>query len=208
MYVPRAFQADSAEVEAFLADVAFALLVTVGDGKPVATHLPVEYVRESGERAWIYGHLARRNPQWRDLEDRGEALVVAQGAHGYVSPAWYHERDVPTWNYQAVHVYGVPEFLDERAFRAMLEHLVSRHESRRDDPVRLSDYPEAFIESQMRGAVGFRLRVTRIEGAFKLSQNKSEADRLGVRRGLEREGPADLADAMGGRSEPGSGRSD
>lgn len=196
MYVPRAFRIGRDEAERFLSHVEFAQLVTVRDGLPVATHLPVEFVRESGARSWIYGHVARANPQWHDLETGATALVIALGDHGYVSPAWYRKPDVPTWNYRAVHVYGTPELLDRNAFYAMLERLVDRHENRRREPVSLRDYPAGMIEAQMRAAVGFRLRVTRLEGASKLSQNKSGGDRAGVATGLRREGNAALADAM------------
>lgn len=196
MYVPRAFEAGHREAERFLAAVEFAQLITVREGMPVATHLPVEYVRDGAKRCWIYGHLARRNPQWRDLQNGDTALLITQGHHGYVSPAWYGETDVPTWNYQAVHVYGDPELLGAEAFRAMLERLTARHERGRREPVDLSDYPAGMVEAQMRAAVGFRLRVTRIEGAFKLSQNKSAADRGRVADGLRRDGNEGLADAV------------
>lgn len=196
MYVPRAFRIGRDEAERFLARVEFAQLVTVRDGLPAATHLPVEFVRDGDSRGWIYGHLARGNPQWRDLETGATALLIAQGDHGYVSPAWYQKRDVPTWNYRAVHVYGTPELLDRDAFHAMLERLVARHENRRRQPVRLRDYPPDMIEAQMRAAVGFRLGITRLEGASKLSQNKSREDRAGVVAGLRRAGNDALADAV------------
>jgi transcriptional regulator len=196
MYVPRAFRIDRDEAERFLAGVEFAQLVTVREGLPVATHLPVEFVRDPDEGSWIYGHVARGNPQWRDLATGATALLIAQGDHGYISPAWYEQMDVPTWNYRAVHVYGTPELLDDGAFRGMLERLVARHENRRRNPVRLRDYPPGMIETQMRAAVGFRLGITRLEGAFKLSQNKGEADRDGVVSGLRQAGNTGLADAM------------
>ena len=206
MYVPGAFAVDPAEAKRFMETVEFAQLVTVRDGVPVATHLPVEFLVDSDNCSWIYSHMARGNPQWRDFDPEREALLIAQGRHGYISPAWYEKRDVPTWNYRAAHVYGVPEQLDDGDFRAMLERLVARHESGRPDPVALDDYPAGMIEAQMRAAVGFRLRVTRIEAAFKLSQNKPGPDYRGVLEGLRREGREDLARIMRSAPTRGGGR--
>jgi transcriptional regulator len=133
--------------------------------------------------------VSRANPQWQ-TPVIGEALVTFAGPDAYVTPSWYaakreHGKVVPTWNYLAVHAYGPIEFFhDTERLRESVTRLTSLHEGEREQPWAVADAPEAFIVSQLKGIVGFRLQVTRLEGKRKLSQNRSEADRVGVRDGL------------------------
>lgn len=202
MYRPR-FNAvdDEDEIRAFVADVASAELVTVAsDGYPVATLLPVLW---EGDR--VIAHLARANPQWKDLAPDAPALLVVGGPQAYVSPTWYaakaeHGRVVPTWNYSAVHLTGtVRVHEDPEWLREAVTALTRRHEQHRAEPWSVTDAPASYVDGQLRGIVGIEVRVERVEAKAKLSQNRSEADRLGVVRGLEGEpgpGPAAVADRM------------
>lgn len=143
----------------------------------------------------LYGHVARANPQWK-TPPIGEALVLFAGADAYITPSWYaakaeHGKVVPTWNYEAVHAYGTAEFFDDPArLRDAVTRLTALYEAPRAAPWAVSDAPEAFVAAQMRGIVGVRLPISRIEGKRKMSQNRSEADRAGVAAGLAESGRA------------------
>ena len=190
MYVPTAFQDDDpAGIAASLAAARLATLVTATPEGLVATPLPLFFDAGEGGHGVLYGHVARANPQWR-LPVLGEALALFSGPDAYVSPSWYagkaeHGKVVPTWNYVAVHAYGPVEFFEEaERLRAVVSRLTDLHEAGRARPWAVGDAPEAYIAAQLRGIVGVRLAITRIEGKRKLSQNRSEADRLGVATGL------------------------
>jgi transcriptional regulator len=178
MYIPTAFRADDRAALYDLIDRnGFATLVTAVDGAPFATHLPLLLDRDRGV---LLGHVARANPHWRALDGSAESLVIFQGPHAYVSPSWYATSPaVPTWNYVSVHVYGVPRLLDEAGLRDMLGRLVSQYESGRERPWTM-DQPADYLRKMLQGIVGIAVPVTRIEGKFKLSQNRSAEDRAGV----------------------------
>lgn len=191
MYVPKYFEpADPHEAEALLADSAMGLLVTAPDGLPVATHVPIEYRKGDDDTdAQLLGHMARANEQWRHLEDGVQALMIVQGPDAYISPGWYTRLDVPTWDYQAVHVYGEPALIpDGEALRAMLARLVARHEGKRSNPIRFEDYDPAFVDEEIQGMVGFRLRIQRVEASFKLSQNRAPDEQERIIDALEARG--------------------
>lgn len=207
MYVPKAFAVNEPdELQRMIADSRLALLVTHGERGLLASHLPVLLVPDEGELGTLYGHFARANPQWRELAAGGEALLVFQGDEAYVSPSFYpskaeHGKVVPTWNYQAVHAYGRAEVFDERErLLALVSALSERHEQGRERPWAVADAPSEYIEPMLRAIVGFALPIARLEGARKLSQNKSAADFAGVRDGLAaspRDGERRLAEHMG-----------
>ncbi len=197
MYVPEAFALSGrAAVHQVLRDFNFALLVSTGEGGLTATHLPFLLDPEAGTRGTLLGHMARANPQWRDFEaataNGREVLVVFAGPHGYVSPNWYGDGPaVPTWNYQAVHVYGVPGVVGDPArVRQIVERLVSHHEQGSGDPWRLDSQDGSYVDRMLRGIVAFEVPISRIDAKAKLSQNRSADDRAGVIAGLERSGRA------------------
>ncbi len=197
MYVPEPFRLeDRAAVADILARYDFALLVTARGDAPQASHLPILFDPDRGAQGALQGHLARANPQARDLErlaaEGGEALVVFQGPHAYVSPTWYGTAPaVPTWNYVAIHVYGTPRLVDQPAHvRDMLERLVETHESGLPDPWSLDSQDESFIARMMRGIVAFEIPVRRLEAKAKLNQNKAPAERAGAVAGLRASGGA------------------
>lgn len=190
MYTPPAFRIeDGAEIAAWIRAARLAILVSTGaDGQPMATHLPL-LLSEDG--AVIEGHLARANPQWRGLT---RALAIFPGPEAYVSPSWYpskaeHGRVVPTWNYVAVHAEGPVELVEEPGpLHALVDRLTRAHEARRPEPWAVSDAPEPFVASQLKGIVGIRLTIERVVGKKKMSQNRSAADQAGVAAGLAAEG--------------------
>ena len=190
MYIPG-FNAikDEASIRAMVAAARSGWLVTIGpDGVPLATLLPIMW---RGER--VIMHMARANQQWTTLQPDAPALVIVGGAEAYVSPSWYaakadHGRVVPTWNYSAVHVTGTVTVHEDSAWlRQAVTELTDTREAGRTHPWQVSDAPEPYVEGQLRAIVGLELKVTRVEGKAKLSQNRSEADRRGVVRGLEAE---------------------
>ncbi|HIQ43987.1 MAG TPA: FMN-binding negative transcriptional regulator [Pseudomonas oleovorans] len=191
MYCPSAFrQDDLATLHQQIQASGLALLSSAGEQGLQASHLPLLLEPHEGEFGTLYGHFARANPHWRDLATGTEALVVFSGADGYVHPGWYpakaeHGKVVPTWNYIAVHAWGQAEVFDdpERLLR-LVSRLSERHEQGRARPWAVSDAPRAYIDAMLRAIVGFALPIRRIEGKWKLSQNRSASDQAGVRAGL------------------------
>lgn len=190
MYVPPAFREDDlAALHATMRETRLANFVTATDEGLVATPLPLFLVPEEGPCGTLYGHLARANPQWK-LPMRGDAMALFMGPDAYVSPSWYpskreHGKVVPTWNYVAVHAYGPAEFFEDAdRLLGIVTRLTDLHERPRADPWAVTDAPPSFIRAQLKGIVGLRLPITRLEGKRKMSQNRSAADRAGVAAGL------------------------
>lgn len=171
-------------------DTRLAVLVSHGEQGLLATHLPVLLTPHEGQYGTVYAHLARANPQWQALAQGGEALLVFAGADAYVSPSYYpskaeHHKVVPTWNYLAVHAYGPVEvFHDAPLLLELVSRLSDRHEQGRAEPWKVSDAPRDYIDGMLRAIVGIRVPITRLQGARKLSQNRSAEDIRGVREGL------------------------
>ena len=206
LYQPPAFREERPEVlQGLIRSARLAMLVSNGpDGVPDVTHLPLLLVEEDGAEALI-GHVARGNPHWRRLADAGRAVAVFQGVEAYVSPNWYpskaeHHKVVPTWNYEAVHAEGPVEIVeDAERLHDFVARLTAAREAAQPRPWSVADAPAAFVAGQLRGIVGFSLRVERLVGKRKLSQNRAPADRDGAIAGLEASGDArdqDAASAM------------
>jgi transcriptional regulator len=197
VYVPRHFEAsDVAWCHALIRREPFAILAAADEaGVPFATHLPVVLDATRGPLGTLVAHVARPNPQWRHFGPGRPVLVIFAGPHAYVSPSWYgHHPSVPTWNYVAVHAYGVPQLVEEPArVRACLERLVHLFEDGRPAPWRMDGLPAAYLESMMRGIVAFEIPIDRLEGKAKLSQNRPADDRARVRAALA----ADPEDPLG-----------
>ena len=191
MYTPRAFALDDLpEIQQLIQHTRLAQLVTVGEQGLQASHLPLLLNPDEGAHGTLYGHLAKANPQWRDLQNGSQALVIFAGAEAYVSPGFYpakaeHGKVVPTWNYIAVHAYGKAEvFTDAERLLALVSALTDRHEGNRAQPWKVSDAPADYIDGMLKAIVGFALPIERLIGKRKLSQNRSAADIAGVRDGL------------------------
>jgi transcriptional regulator len=191
MYTSRAFALDDLpQIQQLIQHTRLAQLVTVGEDGLQASHLPLLLNPDEGPNGTLYGHLAKANPQWRELQNGSEALVIFAGADAYISPAFYpakaeHGKVVPTWNYIAVHAYGKAEvFSDAERLLKVVTALTERHESGRAQPWAVSDAPADYIDGMLKAIVGFALPIERVIGKHKLSQNRSAADMAGVREGL------------------------
>jgi len=198
MYLPGHYAITDRDRLAFvLTENPFAILTTSnGLGVPYATHLPLLYRRDQGELGTLAGHMARANPQWKGFDGSKTALAVFQGPHGYVSPRWYVDRkSAPTWNYVAVHLYGVPKVIEGDAARAVIEEQVRAFEPAKEG-WSMTDAPADYVAGMLRGLVAFEMPVSRIEHKEKLGQNRAATDVAGAARALRVEGNTALADLM------------
>ncbi len=190
MYIPKSFREDNVTVlHPLMQTYSFATLVTQHDGAPYATHFPLTLCPEEGPYGMLIEYMARANPQWRDFDSEQEVLVIFQGPHTYVSPSWYTvQSSVPTWNYAAVHAYGVPHLIeDEAELYTALQLLVQTYEETREQPWTLNG-PDDFLRKMMKAIVGFSIPITCLEGKDKLSQNRSPEDQEQVVQQLADQG--------------------
>lgn len=197
MYVPRRYQVTDPEtIDAFVRAHGFGLLVTARDGVPTATHVPIELLDSAPGRV-LEGHVARANPHWQAVADGDPALAVFLGPHTYVSSSWYDHENVPTWNYQAVHMSGPIALVEDPAeLLAMVRRLARHYEpaGAASGGFDVDAMTPRLRDAELRGIVGFRIRVERVEASFKLSQNRDAANRARVVAKLrERGDPGSLA---------------
>jgi transcriptional regulator len=190
VYLPPHFrQDDIAEIHATMRAARLCNLVTATAEGLIALPLPLFLEEKEGERGVLYGHVARANPQWR-LAPIGDAMAIFMGPDAYVSPAWYATKKetgkvVPTWNYSAVHAYGPIEFFEDAdRILGIVTRLTNLHEGQRTDPWAVTDAPADFIKAQLRGIIGLRIPIARLDGKLKMSQNRTAEDRTGVVAGL------------------------
>lgn len=182
MYLPSHFTAtDTACIHDLMRRNSFATIVTQTGEAPFATHMPVLLHAESGPHGTLVSHMARANEQWRHFTEECEVLVIFHGPHAYVSPSWYESKPaVPTWNYATVHAYGVPRIIEDAAsLRTMLRELVQHFEEGRPQPWG-EELTDEYLDKLSPGIVGLEIPITRLEGKFKLSQNRNATDRAGV----------------------------
>lgn len=197
MYIPAHFSEDSrATLQAFIREHSFGILVTQVDGAPFATHLPFLFDAGRGFYGTLQAHMARANPQWRSFSSEQEALIIFQGPHAYISPSWYDvELSVPTWNYATVHAYGIPRLIeDSEMLYTQLKTLVEINEAQFEQPWTFQ-LPEDYVHKMMRGIVGFTLEITRLEGKFKMSQNRTADEQSKIIAALENDN-AGVAEIM------------
>jgi transcriptional regulator len=194
MYVPAHFKEDRVAVmHDAIRKYGFGTLVTFSGEELEASHLPLLLDPEPAPFGTVVGHLARANPQWQRVKPDIEALAIFLGPNTYITPSWYPTKQqngkvVPTWNYLAIHAYGTLTFFDDPAeLRAHVSKMTDTHESPRAAPWALNDAPESFVQGMLRAIVGFKLRITRLEGKWKMSQNRPAQDVTGVLEGLARE---------------------
>ncbi|OEO26342.1 transcriptional regulator [Pseudomonas sp. J237] len=191
MYIPSAFRVDDIHaLHNAIDNSRLATVISQGAEELQASQLPLLLVPDEGFNGTLYGHFARANGHWRELAENPSALVLFTPADAYVSPSWYpakaaHGKVVPTWNYISVEVRGKVEvFEDKERLLQLVSRLSQRHEAGRPQPWAVSDAPADYIDSMLRAIVGFALPIERIEGKFKLSQNRDMPDRIGVSTGL------------------------
>jgi transcriptional regulator len=190
VYLPPAFtETRPAVLVGHIEQHNFGLFVSHGAAGLVASHIPfvVEHV---DAELHLLGHLARPNPQVNDLGQGGEVLAIFSGPHAYISPSWYAgSPSVPTWNYVDVHAYGTVRLVnDSEWLHRLLQRLEERHEAGNPDPWRMLDLPETYLEGMLKGIIGLDIAVARLEGKFKLSQNRPAVDRPRVIAALEYQG--------------------
>ncbi|MDX1314064.1 MAG: FMN-binding negative transcriptional regulator [Eudoraea sp.] len=191
MYIPLQYQNTHLdEVKEFLRKNAFAILTSQVDSRPWATHLPLELESSSDGKDVLTGHMARRNPQWRHFKEEEQVLAIFNGPHAYISSSWYHDEEVPTWNYVAVHIYGTLRMLTEEEVMASLHRLVDKYEAHSEYPISLKDMSEETLR-QVRGVVGFQIAIEDVHAAYKLSQGR-EQDHTRIMQELQqRDQPGD-----------------
>jgi transcriptional regulator len=194
MYQPPAFLEERLEIlHALIRAHPLATLITAGTGGLIANLLPFTLI-DTNDKGILRAHLAKANPQVDALKKGSETLVVFHGPQAYITPSWYastreHGRVVPTWNYVVVQVRGTPRVIDDPGWlRVQVDALTSGQEDHRSEPWKTTDAPELFIEGQLRAIIGLEIPILAIEGKWKVSQNRSTADRQGVYEGLQAEG--------------------
>jgi transcriptional regulator len=194
MYLPNAFREDNLETLHSLIRVhPLATLITAGPGGLLANLVPFTLV-DGGGKGILRAYIAKANVQVDALSSGAETLVVFQGPEAYITPSWYvskqeHGRVVPTWNYAVVQARGTRRVIDDPEWlHAQINHLTTTQEQKRSEPWNLSDAPEPFISGQIKAIIGVEIPISIIEGKWKVSQNRSAADRQGVEKGLREEG--------------------
>ena len=174
MYIPHYYKnEDLEEVKEFIRQNSFAILVNQVDGKPWATHIPLELSRNTQGEERLIGHIAKANPQWKSFSSDSKVLAIFNGPHTYVSSSWYKEEEVPTWNYIAVHIYGEVKIQDQEALYKSLDDLVNKYEKDSVKPISLDQLSKKTMR-QIRGVVGFEISVKEVHAAYKLSQGRPE----------------------------------
>ncbi len=195
MHLPPDFKEERVPVlHEAIRQAALGTLVTLGEAGLEASHVPMLIDPEPAPYGTLTGHIARVNPQWRRPAAGVQALAMFLGPDAYISPAWYATKRqtgkvVPTWNYVAIHAYGEVRFFEdaERLLR-LVTRLTETHEAGRPEPWAVSDAPAEFVRAMLKGIVGFELPIVRLEGKWKMSQNRPAEDRAGAIEGLRREG--------------------
>ncbi len=206
MYRPPAFREDRLDVlHALIAAHPLGTLITSGPGGLIANLVPFTLDRVRGPLGVLRAHLAKANEQQAALAAGAETLVIFQGAESYITPSWYpskaaHGKVVPTWNYVVVEARGRPIVTtDPDWLREQIAELTDAQEAKRQHPWATSDAPAEYIDGQVKGIFGIEIALDTLEGKWKTSQNRPEADRLGVERGLSAEGRSEMAGLVGRR---------
>ena len=185
MYIPENYKNEETnEVKNFIKQHGFGILVTHGDGKTLATHIPLELATNKEGKDVLQGHIARRNPQKENFKNDIEVLCIFNGPHSYISSSWYNFEEVPTWNYIAVHVYGKLKVIEGEELVGVLKELVDRYEVDSENPVSIENFSDKTM-SQVHGIVGFEIEITDIQATKKLSQGHDEENYSNIISKLE-----------------------
>jgi transcriptional regulator len=195
MYLPKDFKEERVPaMHGAIRQARLGTLITLGPDGMEASHIPMLVDPEPAPFGTLKGHIARANPQWRRATAGAQALAIFLGPDAYITPAWYETKRqsgkvVPTWNYVAVHAYGTLEFYEDAdRLLALVTELTETHEAGRAQPWAVSDAPKDYVDGMLRAIVGFELPIARLEGKWKMSQNRPAADRAGTIAGLTEEG--------------------
>ena len=205
MYLPQHFEETRVEeLRRIITEYPLGALVVNGPHGLDANHLPFELEPNAGAHGQLIAHVARANPVWKEVKDGDDVLVMFRGPDAYISPNWYpskHEfhRQVPTWNYQVVHVHGRIKIRDDEKFvRGVVARLTRTHEARTgsEKPWKMSDSSKEYVDQMLTAIVGIEIEITRMIGKWKLGQNREERDRLGAAEELSKRGDQALSAAM------------
>jgi transcriptional regulator len=184
MYIPAHFKNSNLnEVKDFIKQNSFGILTSQSAGSILATHIPIEL---SEDKDKLVGHISRANPQWKNFNSPTEVLAIFSGPHAYISSSWYNHENVPTWNYIAVHVYGNIRIIEGDALFISLKNMVDKYEQTSANPIALEKMSPEYVKRAMQGIVGFEIDITKIEAAYKLSQNRDETSHGNVISELEK----------------------
>ncbi len=175
MYIPRRYEEkDRDKVFAFMRENSFGILISVKDRLPMGTHIPLLLGKNAAGEDILTAHISKGNEQKYSLTDGAKVLVIFPGPHAYVSPRWYTEMNVPTWDYIAVHVYGTVRIMEGEELKNALSQLVDNYESGMPRPVKMEEIPKKTFHDDLRGIVGFEILIGEVQAAYKLSQNRNE----------------------------------
>ena len=191
MYIPKQFQQDKESLIKAIKEIKLGALIIFSEGNFFINHIPF-IIKEDAESIILEGHVAKANEIWKVANPQNKTTVIFQGAHSYIHPNWYpskakNHKSVPTWNYQAVHCYGHSQ--SQQSEEWILNHLIeltNHNEKSQTNPWSVSDAPDQYIKDLVKGIIGIRIKVEKIEGALKMSQNHPEENRLGVIDGLSK----------------------
>ncbi|MDT0540162.1 FMN-binding negative transcriptional regulator [Croceitalea sp. P059] len=174
MYIPHYYKKENLEeIKEFIQENSFGILINQVNNKPWATHIPLELdIDESGNDILV-SHISKANPQWKEFKEQPEVLCVFNGPHSYISSSWYREEEVPTWDYIAIHVYGRIRILSESEVMDSMRKLVAKYEANSKNPISLENMSEKTLR-QVKGVVGFKIEISDIQAAYKLSQTRPE----------------------------------
>lgn len=186
MYIPDIFKNENeAEIREFLDKNSFGILVNQTNGKPTATHIPLEFDKNEFGKNVLYGHISIENPQWKSFSETDKVLAIFSGSHSYISSSWYDFENVPTWNYIAVHVYGTIKILSEEKLLETLKKLVDKYEATSENPIKMEEFSRKTL-MQTRAIVGFEIEIEEIQVSKKLSQNRDEKNFQNIISELEK----------------------
>lgn len=186
MYTPDIYKNENQEeINVFLKENSFGILINQTEGKLWATHIPLELDTNTEGKTVLQGHISKENPQWKGFADNDEVLAVFSGPHSYISSSWYDHENVPTWNYIAVHVYGKIKIIEGEAVIESLKKLVNKYEQNSEKPVRIEDLSEETMK-QACGIVAFEIEITAIQATKKMSQNRDSKNYQNIISELEK----------------------
>ena len=186
MYIPDIYKNENQEeINKFIKENSFGILINQTNGKLWATHIPLELDTNKNGGSILFGHLSKENPQWEGFIENNEVLAVFSGPHSYISSSWYDHENVPTWNYIAVHVYGTIKIIDAEAAIEVLKKQVDKYEQKSKNPVRIEDLSKKTM-MQSSGIVAFEIEITQIQATRKMSQNRDEKNYQNIISELEK----------------------
>lgn len=175
MYIPRRYEEkDREKILSFMKENSFAIMVTVREGLPVATHIPLSVEKNVQGEDVMIGHISRGNDQKDTFENGTKLLCIFPGPHAYISPRWYTQMNVPTWNYISVHAYGTLRIIEGEELKYALSRLMNIYEQHMPHPVKLEEIPEKMFNDDVRGIIGFEIKIDELQATTKLSQNRDE----------------------------------